>query len=542
MVYRDEYDDIDHFMSDSNIGARKKRNVRNHLFVVYGIINSVVHGESGCVDIQIYDLVQAFDALWVDECLNDVYDALPDAKRDDKLALLYEINKHNKVAVNTAVGQTERFPINKVVTQGSTWGSLLCSNHIDSLGRRSRDTGDHMYSYKKQVDVLPLAMVDDLLGIAECGHDSLALNTFINTQIEMKKLQFHTPDEKGKSKCNVMHVGKKSDICPQLQVHGTVMKKISHDTYLGDIISCDGTNDLNILNRVSKGHGKITQIMNMLDRVTLGSHYFRIALMLRESLFLNSILTNAEAWYGLSNKQVDQLEMVDRILLRNCLDTPVSTPVEALYLELGIFRIGTIIKARRINFLHTLLSTSEKEMTYKVLLAQWNHPVKQDWTEQVREDLSEFRIEPNLDSLKNKSSNAFKKFVKIKASEYEFRKLMELKQKHSKMDSLSYSRLEMQNYLKLENCDARGARTVFKYRTRMALYGENFRQNDTPVSCPLCDQHLDNQAMGFNNCQVTKINVQIQGLYTDLFKQNVPKILVKTLQQIDDFRKENIET
>ena len=75
--------------------------------------------------------------------------------------------------------------------------------------------------------------------------------------------------------------------------------------------------------------------------------------MLRESLFLNSILTNAEAWYGLSNKQVDQLEMVDRILLRIFLDTPVSTPVEALYLELGIFRIGTIIKARRINFLHT---------------------------------------------------------------------------------------------------------------------------------------------------------------------------------------------
>jgi hypothetical protein len=38
------------------------------------------------------------------------------------------------------------------------------------------------------------------------------------------------------------------------------------------------------------------------------------------------------------------------------------------------------------------LSTSEKEMTYKVLLAQWNHPVKQDCTDQVREDLFEFRI------------------------------------------------------------------------------------------------------------------------------------------------------
>ena len=74
---------------------------------------------------------------------------------------------------------------------------------------------------------------------------------------------------------------------------------------------------------------------------------------------------------------------------------------------------------------------------------------------------------------------------------------MELQQKHSKLDSLNYSRLEMQGF---------------------------------------------NQGMGFNNCQVTKINVQIQGQYSDLFKQNIPKNLVKTLQQIDDLRKENIET
>ena len=99
-------------MSDSNIGARKHRNIRNHLFVIYAIINSVVQGESGCIDIQIYDLVQAFDALWLDDCLNDVFDAVTEEKTDDKLALLYDINKENKVAVNTAVGQTERFNAN----------------------------------------------------------------------------------------------------------------------------------------------------------------------------------------------------------------------------------------------------------------------------------------------------------------------------------------------------------------------------------------------------------------------------------------------
>ena len=56
----------------------------------------------------------------------------------------------------------------------------------------------------------------------------------------MLKLTFHTPDQKGKSKCNVMHVGKKNHLCPTLMVHGTIMGQVTEATYLGDIISHDG--------------------------------------------------------------------------------------------------------------------------------------------------------------------------------------------------------------------------------------------------------------------------------------------------------------
>ena len=411
MTYNDKYDDIDQFMSDSNIGARRGKNIRNHLFVIYAIINSVIQGESGCIDIQIYDLVQAFDVLWLDDCLNDVFDAVTEEKRDDKLALLYDINKENLVAVNTAVGQTERFGVEKIVNQGGTWGSLLCSNHIDTLGRRCSSTGEFMYTYKNQVEVLPLATVDDLLGIASCGHSSLALNTFVNTQIELKKLKFHTPDDKGKSKCNVMHVGPKSVICPQLQVHGTTMKNISHDRYLGDIVSADGRNDQNINSRVSKGLGLVNQVMNMLEKVTFGSHYFTTAILFRESIFLSGILTNAESWHGLTKAHVEQLESVDRLLLRQILCTPVSTPTEALFLELGILSIGTIIKTRRINCLHYLLKCDETEMVYKVFSVQWNRPVKNDWVLAVKQDLKDFQINEDFSSFSSKSSEAFKTFV-----------------------------------------------------------------------------------------------------------------------------------
>ena len=63
LIYNDNYEDIDENMSDSNIGARKGRNIRNHLMIIYGVINSVIRGGEECIDIQINDLEKAFDAL-----------------------------------------------------------------------------------------------------------------------------------------------------------------------------------------------------------------------------------------------------------------------------------------------------------------------------------------------------------------------------------------------------------------------------------------------------------------------------------------------
>ena len=47
--YEDKYSFIESEMSPSNIGARKHKNIRNHLFVVYGVINSVLHEEMSCL-------------------------------------------------------------------------------------------------------------------------------------------------------------------------------------------------------------------------------------------------------------------------------------------------------------------------------------------------------------------------------------------------------------------------------------------------------------------------------------------------------------
>ena len=269
LLYLDKYSYIDSGMSDSNIGARKNKNIKNHLFVVYGIINSILKEGKHCIDILIYDLIQAFDGLWLEDCLNDIFDSVPKEQQDDKLALIYETNKNNLIAVNTPVGQTERVNVERIVTQGGTFGPLECSNSIDKIGKKCYDEGKHLFTYKNLVKIMPLAMVDDLLAIASCGQDSLSLNTYMNVQIECKKLKFHTPDKQGKTKCHKIHVGPKTSLCPQLLVHGTKMVEVDHDTYLGDIVAADGKNTMNIKKRISKGIGIISDIMNILEKVTL---------------------------------------------------------------------------------------------------------------------------------------------------------------------------------------------------------------------------------------------------------------------------------
>ena len=134
-------------------------------------------------------------------------------------------------------------------------------------------------------------------------------------------------------------------MCPVLKVHESEMKSVEYDTYLGDIISKDGKNTRNIQNRIAKGVGKITQIMNILNTICLGEYYMETAILMRESIFINGILTNAEVWYNLTKEEIKQIEDLDLTLLRKLLNVPYSTPKEAFYLELGILPIGVIIKA-----------------------------------------------------------------------------------------------------------------------------------------------------------------------------------------------------
>ena len=51
-------------LTDSNVGARKSRNIRDNIFVVNAVMNNAVKNNLKDIDITIYDAEKCFDNLW----------------------------------------------------------------------------------------------------------------------------------------------------------------------------------------------------------------------------------------------------------------------------------------------------------------------------------------------------------------------------------------------------------------------------------------------------------------------------------------------
>ena len=512
LIYREKYDLIDSNMSDSQVGGRKGKNVRNHTWLLNGIICDVLStNKKKPVDIQIVDYKQCFDTLWLQECLNDLYDS---GVNDDKLALLYNVNSNVKVAVKTPVGKTERKDIMNVITQGDVFGPILCSNQIDTFGRECLMERKYTYSYKGEVDIPPLGMIDDLVCVSECGHRTTMLNAFLNHKTSSKKLQF------GVDKCKKLHVGlvrreykcqnlkidkweeirirneENVEIAEDIFVGEHIMEEKSEEKYLGDIITTDGKNIKNILARVAKGKGIVIRIFTILDAIPLGKRYFEIGLILRDVLLVSSMLFNSEAWYNVTQKEIELLETVDTLFLRKLIGAPKSTPKEMLYLEMGLIQFRDIIREKRLRFLYYILSQEEDSIIFKFLKSQIGNRTKRDWVTSVFGDLENLNMgNMNIEEIKNMKQTSFEGMVKENIRINAFERLEKIKNSHSKVKEIEYKVLKIQKYLQPNKVKITKdeCKLIFKLRCKVMDVKANMKKMYVSLECGACGVDQETQ-------------------------------------------------
>ena len=171
---------------------------------------------------------------------------------------------------------------------------------------------------------------------------------------------------------------------------------------------------------------------------------------------------------------------------------------------------------------------------------QASFPVKDDWILQATQDLEDFKINNNFEWIKSQSKNKFRRLVKKQAREYALNLFSNMKSKHSKLDSLFYKDLKIQNHLISKENTVNQSQVLMKYRSRMAKYANNYEQTEGILDCKLCGNHPDLQE-DFYECVFNKENVMLKGSYSDIFQAKINIDTIQTLEKIYRLRENKLE-
>ena len=512
LIYKDEYPNLDKKLSDCNVGGRRGRNVRDNIFVLNAILNSISKGTKEAHDIQVYDNEQCFDSLWLQECINALYEA---EFTNDKLSLLFLLNSHAQVAIKNSSGITERRSMFNIVMQGTVWGTMFCVAIMNKLIKLVHENPDLLFFYKGKVAVPPLEMVDDVLAIQKCGPTSEAINTTINSFMETEKLTL------SHSKTHVIHVGKNRDKCSNLKVHDKNMDNSDKEKYLGDKIDTSGKPRATILDRKAKGYGIVGQIVAITEEAPLGMWRMRSAMLLRDAMLVNSMLFNSEAWQGIVRDDIEQLSRVDVALFRKLISSHSKTPSEALFLETGQIPISFIWSSRRLLYLQTLLKRDVTEVTRQIYETQKIDCTKGDFYQLVTKDAKSMEIEINEKEIAQMSKSTYKKFIKTKVKTAAFKHLQSLQEGHSKVKNIKYHKLQMQPYMMHPCMNSDDIALLFALRTRCVRGIRNdFREMFSTIRCELCDKH-DDTLPNLLMCEQLTHVPRNGSIYLDVFSQSV---------------------
>ena len=244
----------------------------------------------------------------------------------------------------------------------------------------------------------------------------------------------------------------------------------------------------NIEKRVKKGYEKIKQIFNYLDDICFGKFHFVVAKILRETLFLSSLLLNSEAWYSIDKKSIEELEKVDNILLKKILELPSSTPAAFVHLELGTLPIRYVIMTRRLLFLQYILKEKGDSLIHSFLVAQMEDTKKGDWWETVQNDIVEIKLNVSLSEIIKMSEESFKALVKTHVAKAALLWLNNEKQRSKKIRNIEYSDLKIQEYLKSDNLNVDQRKLLAHLRGQMVKVRANYSKMYETIFCSLCEQ------------------------------------------------------
>ena len=196
--------------------------------------------------------------------------------------------------------------------------------------------------------------------------------------------------------------------------------------------------------------------------------------------------------------------------MRKILKTKRSCPITQMYLELGQWPARFEIKKLRLLFLKSILDEDEKSRVFQFFKLQLEHPSKNDWVSNCKNDLKDLEIFESLDQIRKMSKSDFKIILKNKIRMHALKYLLE--KRGSKGKEIFYNKLEMAEYLLPHNkeMNIEEKQKTFAIRNKMVDIPDNYGKQET---CICGKQQNMNHIY---NCEILnqeEITIQYENIY-----------------------------
>ena len=201
----------------------------------------------------------------------------------------------------------------------------------------------------------------------------------------------------------------------------------------------------------------------------------------------------------MTQKDIEQLEQIDEMWMRNLFECSRNVPKDLLYLELGLIPISYIIKGRKQMFLHHILQQKEDSLLHRFFMAQMKSPSHNDWVSSVLEDMIQLEINLELEDIKYMKKEKYRTFVNDKVQQKAFEFLVERKSSRNsdraKGKLLEYNELILSEYLSSSENDLSivERKWLFKCRIEDIDLNTNRKWNNEESNCTKCINTLMNQ-------------------------------------------------
>ena len=288
-----------------------------------------------------------------------------------------------------------------------------------------------------------------------------------------------------------------------------------------------GNNNENIKSRVKKGFAAMSQIKSLIKSVGFGRFDIPTGLLMRETIFGSKMLLNSEVWHGVTKSQIEEMEIIDRNLLRQILSAHSKTAIEWIYIDTGKLKFRYLIKIRRLMYLWHILNRNKCELINRIYEAQKLSNITGDWIKLVEADKEELKIGMNDEEIRNISKDKFKEYVTKKAKIQQLNFLGSLKKKHSKSEFLNCTEVKTAEYLKNPLFNTKQKQLLFKLRSRTLDVKVNFPGQHRDLLCRSCGLYPESQSHILQCPQlVTKVDY-LKGNTSRLIENDIYKDIMK---------------